>query len=144
MQKTGVCRYCYFLYFYMIVYSMLSAEWKMTCPVVLLIVFGFQANPSQEEQLDALGTLPGLGQAGSLVRMKHKVHVHKYLHCKKDLRFLRYHSVCPLVGIGTPPTPSPPSECVSPSETHSPKGGREWGSPTSEDWRKSLVLRGGE
>jgi hypothetical protein len=32
---------------------------------------------------------------------------------------LEYHSVCPLVRIGTP-TPSPASECVPPPE---PKGG---------------------
>ncbi len=28
--------------------------------------------------------------------------------------YLEYHSVCPLVGIGTPPTPSPASERVGP------------------------------
>jgi hypothetical protein len=36
----------------------------------------------------------------------HKVHV-----------YLEYHSLCPLVGIGTP---SPASECASPRGTHSP------------------------
>jgi hypothetical protein len=28
--------------------------------------------------------------------------------------YTEYHSVCPLVGIGTPPPPLPPSECVPP------------------------------
>jgi hypothetical protein len=88
---------------YTIVYSMVSAEWKKTCPppVVILILFVLQANPSQEEQLDALGTLPGLGQAGSMVRMKH--------------------SVCHLVGIGTPPPPLLPAS-VSPPPPRT-KGG---------------------
>ncbi len=54
------------------------------------------------------------------------------------------HSECPLVGIWTPPPPLL-QECVPhPSEQ---KGGghtclreREWGSPNSDDWRKSLAL----
>ena len=36
--------------------------------------------------------------------------------------YTEYHSVCPLVGIGTPPTPVPQA------------------SPNSDDWRKSLAV----
>jgi hypothetical protein len=63
-----------------------------------------------------------------------KVHLHK-----------EYNSVCPLVGIGTLPTPLSPVSVPLPPET---KGGggthtclrvRGWGSPNS-DWRKGLVL----
>jgi hypothetical protein len=58
-------------------------------------------------------------------------------------KVLKIHSVCPLVGIGTPPHPSP--ECVLPPE---PEGGggctcrRERGreSPNSDDRRKSLAI----
>ncbi len=35
--------------------------------------------------------------------------------------YLEYQSVCPIVGIGPPPTPSSESECVSPLD---PKGGQ--------------------
>ncbi len=42
--------------------------------------------------------------------------------------YLVYHSVCPLVGIGTPPLPL------------SRKRVRGWGSPDSDDRRKSLAL----
>ncbi len=68
--------------------------------------------------------------------MKHKVHIYK-----------EYHSVCPLVG--TVPLPSHPLSyqrvCTSPrnqrvgGEAHSPAV-RGWGSPNSDDWRKSLAL----
>ncbi len=65
-------------------------------------------------------------------------HLTKYI--KKE-----YHSVCLLVGIGTPPSPLPsPSECAPRPE---PKRGRTlacgwvgWGSPNSDDWSKSLAL----
>jgi hypothetical protein len=63
----------------------------------------------------------------------HKVHI-----------YTEYHSVCPLVGIRTLPSPSLASECAPPPQ---PKGGRAhspagkgWGSPNSDDWRKSLAL----
>ncbi len=66
----------------------------------------------------------------------HKVHIYK-----------EYHSVCPLVGIGTLPSPLSPlaSECAPPPGT---KGGggtlalreRGWGSPNADDWRKSFAL----
>ena len=63
----------------------------------------------------------------------HKVRIYK-----------EYHSVCPIVGIGTPPTPlSPASVPLSPV----PKGGghtrlrvRGWGSPNSDDLRKGIAL----
>jgi hypothetical protein len=62
----------------------------------------------------------------------HKVRIYK-----------EYHSVCPLVGIGTLPTPLSPASVPLPPE---PGGGhtrlrvRGWGSPNSDDWRKSLAL----
>jgi hypothetical protein len=38
--------------------------------------------------------------------------------------YIEYHSVCPLVGIGTPPpTPYPANECVLPLETNGWRGG---------------------
>ena len=60
------------------------------------------------------------------VSLKHKV-----------LNYTEYHSVCPLVGIWTPPTPLPQA-IVAPPEpkggggAHSPAGG-VWGSPNSDD-----------
>ncbi len=61
------------------------------------------------------------------------------------LIYTEHHSVCPLVGIGTPPTPllqaivpPPPNQRVG-GWAQSPAGGG-WGSPDSDDWRKSLVL----
>jgi len=60
----------------------------------------------------------------------HKVHI-----------YTEYHSVCPLVGIGTLPPP------LSSLGTKGWGGGghtrlrvRGWGSPNSDDWRKSLAL----
>jgi hypothetical protein len=58
------------------------------------------------------------------------------------VQFVPQSSVCPLVGIGTlPPTLSPASVPLPPE----PKGGGDtlscgWGSPNSDDWRKSLSL----
>jgi hypothetical protein len=48
--------------------------------------------------------------------------------------FKEYHSVCPLVGMGTLPTPLSPASVPLPPE----RGG--WGRPNSDDWRKSLAL----
>jgi hypothetical protein len=59
----------------------------------------------------------------------HKVHI-----------FTEYHSVCPLVRIGTLPSPLSPASVPLPPE---PKGRhthlrvRSWGSPNSDDWRKA-------
>jgi hypothetical protein len=73
--------------------------------------------------------LPGLDY------LDHKVHIYK-----------EYHSVCPLVGIGTLPPPLSPASVTLPPE---PKGGgtlalrvRGWGrgSPNSDDLEKSLAL----
>ncbi len=66
-------------------------------------------------------------------------HPHYKVHIYKE-----YHSVCPLVGIGTLPPPSHASECAPPPQAkggraHSPAG-EGWGSPNSDDWRKSLAL----
>ncbi len=61
----------------------------------------------------------------------HKVRIYK-----------EYHSVCPLVEIGTLPPPlSPASVPPVPKDggAHSPAG-EGWGSPNSDDWRKSLAL----
>jgi hypothetical protein len=65
----------------------------------------------------------------------HKVRIHK-----------EYHSVCTLVGIGTLPTPLSPASVPLPPEPG--RGGgrytrlrvRGWGSPNSDDGRKSLAL----
>jgi hypothetical protein len=56
----------------------------------------------------------------------------KYGTCRSRVR---YHSVCPLVGIGTP-TLSPGSECAPPCTTGGGThacGVRGWGSPNSDD-----------
>ena len=55
--------------------------------------------------------------------------------------YKEHHSVCPLVGIGTLPTPlSPASEPLPPEPggggAHSPAG-EGLGSPKSDDWRKA-------
>jgi hypothetical protein len=60
----------------------------------------------------------------AMERTSRKVHI-----------YLEYHSVCPLVRIGTPPHPHPLAS-VSPRN----QGVRGWGSPNSDDWRKSLAL----
>jgi hypothetical protein len=66
----------------------------------------------------------------------HKVYVYK-----------EYHSVCSLDGIGTPPplllqaSVPPPLPPGPKGWAHSPAGGGGgWGSPSSEDWKKSLAL----
>ncbi len=72
----------------------------------------------------------------------------KYVRIYKE-----YHRVCPLVGIGTPrpPTPFPQAsvpmkeECAPPlrnqrGEGHTRLRVKGWGSPNSDDWRKSLAL----
>ncbi len=57
---------------------------------------------------------------------------------------IEHHSVSPLVGIGTPPTPLPHESVPSPSDQrvggHTRLRLRGWGSPNSDDWRKSLAL----
>jgi hypothetical protein len=63
----------------------------------------------------------------------------------KVLIYKEHHSVFPLVRIGTPPTPLPLASVPLPP---GPKGGgghtrlrlRGWGSPNSDDWKKSLAL----
>jgi hypothetical protein len=65
--------------------------------------------------------------------LHHKVRIYK-----------EYHSVCPLVGIGTLPTPLPPARMPPPPPVLGGGGyslAREGlGSPNSDDWRKSLAL----
>jgi hypothetical protein len=58
--------------------------------------------------------------------------------------YLEYHSVCPLVRIGTPHPLSRKRECYLPDPTggggtYSPAG-EGAGGPNSDEWRKSLVL----
>ncbi len=64
----------------------------------------------------------------------------------KVLIYIEHHSVCPLVGIWTPPTPLPQASVPPPPQdqrvgggAHSPAA-RGWGSSNSDDWRKSLAL----
>ncbi len=63
----------------------------------------------------------------------HKVRIYKEYHCE-----------CPLVGIGTLPNPLSPTSVHLPTEPggrgHTRRGVRGWGSPNSDDWRKSLAL----
>ncbi len=60
--------------------------------------------------------------------------------------YKEYHSVCPLVGIGTLPTPLSPACVPFPPEPGEEGGGhtcprvRGWESPNSDDWSKSLAL----
>ncbi len=51
----------------------------------------------------------GGGEGGRVLRVNHKEHIYK-----------KYHSVCPLVGIGSPPPPLSPASVPHPPE---PKGG---------------------
>ncbi len=66
--------------------------------------------------------------------------VFNYLY-HKVLIYIEHHSVCPLVGIGTPPplkpqasVPSPPDQRVGGLTRLRLKG---WGSPNSNDWRNA-------
>ncbi len=63
----------------------------------------------------------------------HKVRIYK-----------EYHSVCPLVGIGTLPTHLSPASVPLPPEPggggHNRLRARGWGRPNSDDLRKSLAL----
>jgi hypothetical protein len=56
----------------------------------------------------------------------------------------KYHSVCPLVVIGTLPPPLSPASVPLPPEPggggHTGLRARGWGNPNSHDWRKSLAL----
>jgi hypothetical protein len=63
---------------------------------------------------------------GGEERITHKVQI-----------YLEYHSVCPLVGLGTPSVPLPAD---SRGGWHTRLQVRGWGSPNSNDWRKSLAL----
>jgi hypothetical protein len=53
------------------------------------------------------------------------------------LIYTEYHSVCPLVGIGTPTTPLPRASGWGGTLAC---GWGAWGSPNSDDWRKGLAL----
>jgi hypothetical protein len=50
--------------------------------------------------------------------------------------YKEYHSVCPLVGIGTLPTPLSPERRGG----HTPLRLRGWGGPNSDDWKKLSTL----
>ncbi len=82
-------------------------------------------------------TLPGFLFVGKIWSKKLNIasgpKVHKYL---------EYHSVCPLVGIGTPHPLSCKRVCPPPNQRggHTHLQVRGWGSPDSDDWRKSLAL----
>ncbi len=67
-----------------------------------------------------------------MINLSHKVHV-----------YLEYHSVCPLVGIGTPHPLSCKQVCPHPpgnkgGGVHTPQRVRGWGSPNWNDWTESL------
>jgi hypothetical protein len=83
--------------------------------------------------------------------MRQKTNTTKYMHIN-----LEYHSVGPVVGTGIPPAPSPAGECASPRNQRGEGRGtysteceamrlytscEGVGSPDSDDWRESLVLR---
>ncbi len=67
--------------------------------------------------------------------LQHKVHIYK-----------EYHSVCPIVGIGTlPPLLSRLRVCPSPRNQRVGVGShslrvRSWEGPNSDEWRKRLAL----
>jgi hypothetical protein len=75
-----------------------------------------------------------------------KINYFNYLLFISFHSYLQHHSVCPLVKLGSLYPLSPKRVCFSPE----PKGGggglhtrlrvRRWGSPISDDWRKSLAL----
>jgi hypothetical protein len=63
----------------------------------------------------------------------------------KVLKYIQHHSVYPLVGIGTTTTPLPPASLPYPPDQrwgggHTRRRLRGWGSPNSDDLRKSLAL----
>ncbi len=62
----------------------------------------------------------------------------------KVLLYLEYHSVCPIVRIGTPPPKIPHLSVSFPrnqeGDAHSPAGEGAGGGPNSDDWRKGIVL----
>ncbi len=62
----------------------------------------------------------------------------------KVLIYKEHRSVCPLVGIGTLPPLLSPASVPLPPETggggHARLRVGGWGSPNSDDWRKSLAL----
>jgi hypothetical protein len=90
-----------------------------------------------------------------MVELEEQSHVKQlYLNhmCKIGLRVwnshkVGYHIVCPLVDIWDPPTPLPLANVPPPRNLRGGGytlaclgGGGGWGSPNSDDWRKSLAL----
>ncbi len=63
-------------------------------------------------------------------------------HPQSTYIYKEYHSVCPLVGTGTPPPPLSRKRVCPPPRTKgdSPAGLGVGESPNSDDWRKSLAL----
>ncbi len=59
----------------------------------------------------------------------------------KVLIYIEHHSVCPLVGIGTPPPLQPQASVPSPRTKgwggHTRLRLKGWGSPNSNDWRNA-------
>ncbi len=66
-----------------------------------------------------------------------------FLHPQSTYMYLEYHSVCPLVRIGTTHPLLPQASVSLPRNqrggAHSPAV-RGWERPNSDDWRKSLAL----
>jgi hypothetical protein len=62
---------------------------------------------------------------------------------QKLYKYLKYNSVCPLVRIGTPPHPSPASECVLPRNQsgggHTRLRVRGWEGPNLDDLRRKIA-----
>ncbi len=59
--------------------------------------------------------------------------------------YLEYHSICPLVGIGTAPPSLASKYCMYPPPPPTQRGARSpagegVGSPNLDDWRKNLAL----
>jgi hypothetical protein len=85
--------------------------------------------------------LPGAGAERNISASQHCWSVSKF---HKVLTYTEHHSVCPLVGIGTPPIPLPQASVPSPPDQrvggHTRLSLRGWGSSNSDAGAKSLAL----
>jgi hypothetical protein len=125
-QKTITARITTFLYSFS---SFFYSAWE----VIILPVLLSEADVWTREYIQGRDEIEGSVSSLSAGAYTHKVRIYE-----------EYHSVCPLVGIGTLPTPLLPASVSLPPET----GGRGrtrlqmrgWGSSNSDDWSNSLAL----